>query len=124
MKMAEKLDTSLLIRLSKAEKTSWQEKAILAGMPLASLVRQAMKKATISKQLDRSLFQERTCQIRRIGINLNQIAKWANTYKTTAEAIEIIEALKEIEKTLNQLTIEKNTSFPSAQKNGGDEDVS
>ncbi|GFE72195.1 MobC family plasmid mobilization relaxosome protein [Chroococcus sp. FPU101] len=122
--MAEKLDTSLLIRLSKTEKSAWQEKALLAGMPLASLVRQAMKKATISKHLDRSLFQERTCQIRRIGINLNQIAKWANTYKTTAEAIEIIEALKEIELALNQLTNEKASSFPSAQKNGGEDDVS
>jgi hypothetical protein len=122
--MAEKLDTSLLIRLSKTEKLAWQEKAILAGMPLAALIRQAMKKVTISKQLDRSLFQERTCQIRRIGINLNQIAKWANTYKSTAETIEIIEALKEIEKTLNQLSISKSSSFPSAQKNGGDDDVS
>jgi hypothetical protein len=122
--MANKLDTSLLIRLSKTEKLSWQEKAILAGMPLAALIRQAMKKATISNQLDRSLFQERTCQIRRIGINLNQIAKWANTYKSTAETIEIIEALKEIELALNQLTIEKSTSFPSAQKKGGSEDVS
>lgn len=122
--MADKLDTSLLIRLSKTEKLAWQEKAILAGIPLAALIRQAMKKATISNQLDRSSFQERTCQIRRIGINLNQIAKWANTYKSTAESLEVIEVLKELEKAINQLSISKSTSFPSAPKNGGNEDVS
>ncbi len=53
----------------------------------------------------RALIQEQTRQISRIGNNLNQIAKWANTYKGTAEAIEIIEALMAIEKALNKLLV-------------------
>ncbi len=62
----------------------------------------------------RALIQEQTRQISRIGNNLNQIAKWANTYKSTAEAIEVIEALRTIEQTLNQLSANPSSSFPSA----------
>ena len=46
-----------------------------------------------------------------MSTNLNQIAKWANTYKSTAEAIEVIECLREIEKKLEVIS-----SFPSAPR--------
>jgi hypothetical protein len=121
--MPEKLNTSILIRLSQAEKLEWQEKAARAGISLASLVREAMKKTSIQKYIERPIVQERTRQIRRIGINLNQIARWANTYKETAEALEIIEVLKEIEEAIKTLNIEGATSFPSAPKEGGKEDA-
>lgn len=45
---------------------------------------------------DRSSIQEQNRQLARIGNNLNQIAKWANTYKSTAEAVEVIQALRAI----------------------------
>lgn len=122
--MADKFDTSILIRLSKAEKLAWQEKAVSAGMPLTTLIRQSMKKVTISRQLDRALMGEQIRQIRRIGINLNQIARWANVYKSTAETIEVIEVLREIEASLKQLAAKPLSSFPSAREEGGEEDVS
>jgi hypothetical protein len=121
--MPEKLNTSILIRLSQAEKLEWQEKAARAGISLASLVREAMKKTSIQKYIERPLIQERTREIRRIGINLNQIARWANTYKETAEALEIIEILKEIEEAIKTLSRKEATSFPSAPKEGGKEDA-
>ena len=34
--------------------------------------------------------RERTRQIARIGNNPNQIARWANTYKTATAAVEVI----------------------------------
>ena len=34
--------------------------------------------------------RERTRQSARIGNNPNQIARWANTYKTATEAVEVI----------------------------------
>ena len=34
--------------------------------------------------------RERTVQVVRIGNNLNQIARWANTHAETAEAVEVI----------------------------------
>lgn len=122
--MADKFDTSILIRLSKAEKLAWQEKAVLAGMTLTSLIRQSMKKVKIVTKVDHGLIGEQICQIRRIGINLNQIARWANVYKSTAETIEVIEVLREIEESLKQLSIKELSSFPSAQEKGEEEDVS
>ncbi len=93
LSMAEKLDAQIKIRLSKQEKMDWQEKAVKAGISLSSLMRQAMSRTQTWTAADRGLISEQTRQISRIGNNLNQIAKWANTYKSTAEAIEVIECL-------------------------------
>ena len=111
--MVEK-DTSIKIRLSKQEKLHWQEKAASAGISLSTLIRQALSKTRTWTAGDRTLIQEQTRQIIRIGNNLNQIAKWANTYKSTAEAIEVIECLRTIEQALNQLSTKEASSFPSA----------
>ena len=72
---------------------------------------------------DRTSLQEQTRQISRIGNNLNQIAKWANTYKSTAEAIEVIEVLRAIEQALNQLSTNPSSSFPSAPEPEAKQDV-
>ena len=112
--MTEKLDTSIKIRLSKQEKLAWQEKAARAGISLSTLIREAMGRTRTWTAGDRSSIQEQTRQISRLGNNLNQIAKWANTYKGTAEAIEIIEALMAIEKALNKLSVNQASSFQKA----------
>ncbi len=116
--MAEKRDSYIKIRLSKSEKIDWQEKAVRAGISLSNLIRQAMARTQTWTAADRGLISEQTRQISRIGNNLNQIAKWANTYKSTAEAIEVIE-LREIEKEIAQLS-----SFPSAPPPEANLDVS
>jgi hypothetical protein len=121
--MAEKLNTSLKIRLSQPEKLSWQEKAVRAGIPLSTLIREAMSRTRTWTASDRSSLQEQTRQISRIGNNLNQIAKWANTYKSTAEAIEIIEALRAIELALTQLSTNPSSSFPEAPSPEAKQDV-
>jgi hypothetical protein len=121
--MAEKLDSSITIRLSQREKESWQEKAVRAGIPLSTLIRQAMSKTRTWTAGDRSLIREQTRQISRIGNNLNQIAKWANTYKSTASAFEVIEALRAIEKALTQLSTKGTSSFHEAQKPEANQDV-
>ena len=36
--------------------------------------------------------RERTRQVARIGSNLNQIARWANTYASAAEAVALLGA--------------------------------
>ena len=117
--MVEKKDTYIKIRLTKAEKEQWQEKAVRAGLSLSNLIRQAIKKTQTWTAPDRGLISEQTRQISRLGNNLNQIAKWANTYKSTAEAIEIIECLREIENKLELLS-----SFPSAPPSETNQDVS
>jgi Bacterial mobilisation protein (MobC) len=121
--MAEKLNSSIKIRLSKEEKFSWQEKAVRAGIPLSTLIREAMGRTRTWTASDRSSLQEQTRQISRIGNNLNQIAKWANTYKSTAEAIEVIEALRAIELALTQLSTNPSSSFPEAPSPEAKQDV-
>jgi hypothetical protein len=121
--MPEKLDTSLKIRLSHQEKEAWQEKAVRSGLTLSNLIRQAMSKTRTWTAGDRSLIQEQTRQISRIGNNLNQIAKWANTYKSTAQALEVIESLRAIEYALNQLSTKGISSFPSAPPPEANQDI-
>jgi len=41
--------------------------------------------------------------VARIGNNLNQIGRWANTYKSTADALQILSALSSIEAALDAL---------------------
>ena len=44
--------------------------------------------------------RERTRQIARIGNNLNQIARWANTHAEAFDAVEMIAHLVDIARTL------------------------
>jgi hypothetical protein len=51
----------------------------------------------------RTEHQERTRELGRIGNNLNQIARWANTHKEAAEAVEVVAMLLRIERELKML---------------------
>ena len=42
-------------------------------------------------------------QVARIGNNLNQLARWANTYAERAEAVEVIAHLVAIERAVAEL---------------------
>ena len=53
--------------------------------------------------------RERTRELARIGANLNQIARWANTFKANAEAVEIVAHLVAIERSLTALA---DVGFP------------
>ncbi|WP_035800921.1 plasmid mobilization protein [Crocosphaera chwakensis] len=106
----DKRDTTITLRVSQSEKLAWQAKADLVGMTLSNLIRQAISRTKTWTVADKSLVKEQTRQIARIGNNLNQIAKWANTYKSTAEAVEIIQALRLIEQSLSRLS----TTQPSS----------
>ena len=116
-----KRDTNLTIRISQTEKLAWKEKADLVGMTISDLIRQAISRTKTWTLADKSLVKEQTRQIARIGNNLNQIARWANTYKSTAEAVQIIQALRLIEQSLNQLSTKPSPSSSSNHsKNSND----
>ena len=42
-------------------------------------------------------------EVNRVGVNLNQIARWVNTYKDRADAQEVLAKLDEIERYLQAL---------------------
>ena len=52
---------------------------------------------------------ERSRQLARIGSNLNQIARWANTYKRKAAAVQVIGHLSTIEREMHNLRIRGGT---------------
>ncbi len=94
---------TISIRLTDSEKLDWELKAHAAGLTISQLARQAMGKVRVTNVGDRSLQIERTRQIAKIGNNLNQIARWANTYKDAASAAQVIASLTRIESALLQL---------------------
>lgn len=119
-KKRESRTEKITIRLTNSEKELWQDKAIQTGLSISELLRLAMNRTRTWTVGDRSLIQEKNRQLARIGNNLNQIAKWANTYKSKAGLIETVEALGLIKKELsnidNQLTVllsEKGSSGKS-----------
>ena len=48
--------------------------------------------------------RDRTLQLARIGSNLNQVARWANTHKRAAEAARVIAALVSLQRDLAALS--------------------
>ena len=93
-------DAVVPTRVSRAELAEWRAKAAAAGTPLSELVRQAMRRTRAWTAAATEAERERTRQIARIGNNLNQIARWANTYKQSAEAFEVLAGLLAVERAL------------------------
>jgi hypothetical protein len=94
---------TIAVRLTDEEKLDWDLKAHAAGLSISQLVREAMNRVRITNVGDRAIQIERTRQIAKIGNNLNQIARWANTYKSTADTVEIVTHLVAIEQALMAL---------------------
>ena len=79
------------------------KKAAEAGVPLSDLLRQAMARTRTWTAAAAEVERERTRQIARIGNNLNQIARWANTHASAMDAIEMIANLVYIAQTLDKV---------------------
>ena len=61
-------------------------------MPLSTLLRQAMARTRTAPAA--AVKREHTRQVAHIGNNLNQIARWANTYASEAEAVAHLIAIE------------------------------
>ena len=93
-------------RVTPEELEQWRGKARAAGTSLSELVRQAMARTRTWTAAARAAERERTLQLARLGSNLNQIARWANTHKACAEAVEVIAHLVAIERELRALKVQ------------------
>ena len=91
------------IRASEAERAEWHAKARSAGLTLSDLVRRSVGRARTWTVAHADVERDRTRELARIGANLNQIARWANTFKANAEAVEIVAHLVAIERALAAL---------------------
>ncbi len=87
-------------RVTPAEHAAWREKAAAAGVSPSALLREAMARTRTWTATARAVERERTRQIARIGNNLNQLARWANTHASAAEAVSVIAHLVSFEHSL------------------------
>jgi len=75
------------LRVSEAEKAEFEAKAQDAGMTLADLIRHRLLQYRLRKTPEE---REAIRLIARAGANLNQIARWANTYTREIGAVHVI----------------------------------
>lgn len=96
-------DTTIKVRVSKAQKAQLADKARALGQTLSEFLRDRALGYRVTQTPDD---KERIRQLARIGSNINQIARWANTHKSSAEAVDVILALAGIEEALQSLAKE------------------
>ncbi len=87
-------------RVTPAEHAAWREKAAAAAVSPSALLREAMARTRTWTAPALAIESERIRQVARIGNNLNQLARWANTHKTAAEAVTVIAHLVSFERSL------------------------
>ena len=81
------------VRVSASEKSEIEHKAQLAGLTLSDFIRKAVAGSrTRQTQAER----ERLRLLARVGNNLNQLARWANTYQPDMEGVRILVALESL----------------------------
>ena len=88
------------VRASEPERAEWHAKARSAGLTLSDLVRRSVGRARTWTVAHAEVERERTRELARLGNNLNQIARWANTHKGAVEAVEVIGHLIAIKRAL------------------------
>ena len=94
-KKAHARSTAVVIRVHPEERDLLKLNAGLHGMSVSDYVRQTC----LGQRLRRTPEEKRRLrELARIGSNLNQIARWANTYKDSLEAVEVIAALTSLER--------------------------
>ena len=69
------------IRARESERAEWHTKARRAGLSLSALVRRAIERTQTWTVAHAEVERARAVELARIGNNLNQIARWANTHK-------------------------------------------
>ena len=87
----------LEVRCSDDDLTRWRDKAEQAGLSLSELVRSSLEKSRLPDRQRQADLAGLVREIAKIGNNLNQIARFSNTYKTSAEAVQIVSHLVAIE---------------------------
>jgi uncharacterized protein (DUF1778 family) len=106
--------TSLRIRLHPEEKDLLRLNAGLHGLSIADYIRQNCLSFHLRKS---PMEKERLRQLARIGVNLNQLARWVNTHKRAVEAVEVLTALASLERTIGVfMTAEQSESDMEASE--------
>ena len=83
-------NAAVVVRVFPEERDILRFNAALHGMSMSDYIRQTCLRKTPEEK-------RRLRELSRIGANINQLVRWANTYKRAAEAVEVLTALAGIE---------------------------
>ena len=110
MKTKTETRTALVkLRVTPAEKEAITAKAEAQGQTVTDFIRQ---RALDYRLRQTPLEKERVRQLARIGVNLNQLARWVNIHKGRAEVIDVLVTLVSLEREL------KGTDTPPPPDDG------
>ncbi|WP_259253515.1 plasmid mobilization protein, partial [Salinibacter ruber] len=87
------------LRLSPNEKKKLEQRAKRAGLNLSEYIR----RRALGKKIQTKVEEEAIRQIRRAGVNLNQIAKWANQGRNEAVHSAAKSTIQEVKQAIRQL---------------------
>ena len=90
--------TAVVIRVHPEERDLLKLNAGIHGMSVSDYVRQTCLRLRLRRTPEE---RRRLRELARIGSNLNQIARWANTHKDSLEAVEVITALTSLEEKID-----------------------
>ncbi len=93
-------DKHVSFRVTPEEKEKILQLAEIDGMSVGDFLRSQLNTPRVRKT---KAEREKILQLARIGNNLNQIARWANTYKHTCDAFQVNMQLAEIEEQIKCL---------------------
>ena len=93
-------DLFLKMRVSADERAHIQSTAKAVGMTASDLIRHRVLDYRLRP---RGYEREVTRNLARIGANLNQLARWANTHKGDAESLEVLICLDRLRRELSDL---------------------
>ena len=86
---------AVIVRVFPEERDILRFNAGLHGMSMSDYIRQTCLGIRLRKTPEE---KRRLRELARIGANINQLARWANTYKQAAEAVEVLAALAGLER--------------------------
>ena len=111
--------TAVVIRVHPEERDLLKLNAGLHGMSVSDYVRQTC----LGLRLRRTPEEKRRLrELARIGSNLNQLARWANTYKESLEAVEVLAALTRLENQIENF-VSCTTGEAEEESNLADENI-
>ena len=100
------------VRCTTEDHAHWTALAESSGQGISELVRQSMGRVRAFTPEDREHSRQVTRGLARIGNNLNQIARWANTHGEQAEAVEVISHLIALQRLVTELGAELGAERP------------
>ena len=86
---------SVVVRVFPEERDILRLNAGLHGMSMSEYIRQTCLGIRLRKTPEE---KRRLRELARIGANINQLARWANTCKRAAEAVEVLAGVANIER--------------------------